>query len=463
MIAPFFADVDTSSGGTVYYRTDTVDGHPAFAATWLNVGYFNQHTAPVDIFQVVLISRGEVALGAFDVEFNYGQLPWETGDGSGGTGGLGGTSARAGLSNGTGNANTYVELPGSGVNGALLDTNPFTGLIYGSHNTTVTGRDVYAIRLGGGPLAPVGSRPAITKVSPTSGSTAGGTSVRLTGSGFTAVRHVYFGVTEAATFHIDSDSQITVTAPAHAAGTVDVRVVTATTNSPITTADQYAYTNGARLLAAVGGGAPAPARRVVARGLTRSAEAFTDFVTAAYQNFLGRVPDGPGLTAWVAALQHGLTDEQLEAGFLAAPEYVQGHGGTAAGWLRGLYRDLLGRDADAAGLAYWADVLGAGAAPAQVAYGLAASPERAARRVTADYQQYLGRIPQAGEVSSWVNALQSGARNEDVVAGFLASEEYFQGHGGNGRDWLLQAYQDVLGRRPADAELGDWFRVLQGW
>ena len=40
----------------------------------------------------------------FDIEFNYDQIQWETGGASGGTSGLGGTSARVGYSAGTGEA-----------------------------------------------------------------------------------------------------------------------------------------------------------------------------------------------------------------------------------------------------------------------------------------------------------------------------------------------------------------------
>ena len=52
----------------------------------------------------------------------------------------------------------------------------------------------------------------------------GGTSIVLTGSGFTGASGVKFGATTA-TFVVDNDSQITATLPAHAAGTVSVTVI----------------------------------------------------------------------------------------------------------------------------------------------------------------------------------------------------------------------------------------------
>ena len=126
IIAPFFADVDTRPTGSseVTYGQGTVDGRDAFGATYENVGYFSQRTDLLNSFQVVLVDRSDVADGAFDFFFNYDQIEWETGDASGGNGGLGGSSARAGFSAGTGDLGTFLELAGSAVNGAFLDGGP---------------------------------------------------------------------------------------------------------------------------------------------------------------------------------------------------------------------------------------------------------------------------------------------------------------------------------------------------
>jgi len=67
--------------------------------------------------------------------------------------------------------------------------------------------------------------PTITSVSPTQGSTIGGTSVTITGTGFSGPATVRFGGT-ATTFTIDSPTQITAVAPAGSAGSVEVPVAT---------------------------------------------------------------------------------------------------------------------------------------------------------------------------------------------------------------------------------------------
>jgi hypothetical protein len=84
--------------------------------------------------------------------------------------------------------------------------------------------------------------PAVTFVGPTGGSTAGGFSVAITGTNFTGATAVYFGTTAATILGV-SATAIAVTAPAHAAGKVDVSVVTPAGKSAIVSADAFTYTS----------------------------------------------------------------------------------------------------------------------------------------------------------------------------------------------------------------------------
>lgn len=149
IIAPFFADVDTRNGGSdvLRYGTGFVGTRPAFGANWLDVGYYNSQADKLNSFQALLIDRTDVGAGDFDIEFNYRQVRWETGSASGGSGGLGGFSARAGWSNGTGDAGTFFELPGSAINGAFLDGGP-NSLVSGSFNSSEAGRYLFQVRNG---------------------------------------------------------------------------------------------------------------------------------------------------------------------------------------------------------------------------------------------------------------------------------------------------------------------------
>jgi hypothetical protein len=119
IIAPYWTDVDTrpEESGIVHYGPGTVGGRPAWAATWDHVTGFGLATNLTNTFQVVIIDRSDLAPGAFDIEFNYDSIQFDTA-----TGGI----ARAGYTNGS---TVSYEVPGSGVSGAFLDSNP-DGLIH---------------------------------------------------------------------------------------------------------------------------------------------------------------------------------------------------------------------------------------------------------------------------------------------------------------------------------------------
>jgi len=86
-----------------------------------------------------------------------------------------------------------------------------------------------------------GPAPSITTIAPTSGPTAGGTTVTVTGTGFTGATKVAFGPVPATSFTVVSDTEITAVAPAQAAGTRAVTVTTSgATNAPAA-GDLFSY------------------------------------------------------------------------------------------------------------------------------------------------------------------------------------------------------------------------------
>jgi hypothetical protein len=210
-------------------------------------------------------------------------------------------------------------------------------------------------------------------------------------------------------------------------------------------------------------GNPAPAHLAeVASALTHSTEYYQNLITATYQKYLGRNPEPAGMAVWVQAKQNGLSDESLEAGFIGSQEYIANHGGSGAGWVEGMYQDLLGRTPGADEVNAWVRNLQNGMAPQQVAYFFAHSAEREGQRITADYETYLGREPENQDiVNAWVNAFESGTSNEDVIAGFVGSAEYYQSHSGTNDGWLDSAFQDILGRPATAADLQVWLPVLE--
>jgi hypothetical protein len=118
-----------------------------------------------------------------------------------------------------------------------------------------------------------------------------------------------------------------------------------------------------------------------------------------------------------------------------------------------LYRDVLGRHAEAQALKDWAAILQAGGTPLQGVQGVWTSPAHRGRQV----DQFSGASLHLGADASgrtfWMNALQDGMSETDVANAFLASDEYLQAH----RDlatYLTGLSVDGLGRSP------DWVEAL---
>lgn len=87
-------------------------------------------------------------------------------------------------------------------------------------------------------LAPV---PSIISVSPSIGSISGGTEVTITGLDVVGASSVKFGSVQASSFRVLSSSTIVATAPAQAAGTVDITITNAGVTSPVVTVAKFTY------------------------------------------------------------------------------------------------------------------------------------------------------------------------------------------------------------------------------
>ncbi|MCC6387291.1 MAG: hypothetical protein IT302_07920 [Dehalococcoidia bacterium] len=146
IIAPFFTDIDTRQQGSrvVTYGSGTVDGRRAFAVNWLGVGAYNSSIESLDSFQLVLIDRGNISAGDFDIEFNYDKLQFDSGDYNPNA------CARVGYSVA---GSAWFEMTGSGTCGQFLDDRS-SALVNGSRNSSQTGRYVIQVRSGLANTAP---------------------------------------------------------------------------------------------------------------------------------------------------------------------------------------------------------------------------------------------------------------------------------------------------------------------
>ncbi len=105
--------------------------------------------------------------------------------------------------------------------------------------TTPKGTDSFG---NGGDLFTYGPAPVVNALSPSTGPTAGGTRVVIDGTNLAGATAVDFGST-AATIKSDSASEIVATAPAHAAGQVDVTVTTSAGTTDAGYYDIFTYSD----------------------------------------------------------------------------------------------------------------------------------------------------------------------------------------------------------------------------
>jgi uncharacterized repeat protein (TIGR01451 family) len=166
-------------------------------------------------------------------------------------------------------------------------------------------------------------------------------------------------------------------------------------------------------------------RLEVARGFWESAEHRGLQVDGLYAAFLHRAADTGGRAFWVAALQAGVSETDVALAILMTPEYRGTHPAAAA-FTEGVYRDVLGRDADPTGLEAGQVLALFPGGPAVVAQAVLTSAEARRRLVDSYYADFLGRNADAVGETVWLQALQGGRASADAVAeGFLAADEFF--------------------------------------
>jgi hypothetical protein len=178
------------------------------------------------------------------------------------------------------------------------------------------------------------------------------------------------------------------------------------------------------------------------------------FVAALYRTVLGRAADEAGLHSWVHFLEAGGTRLQVAQGFWSSPEH------------RGLqvdhfYATYLHRAADAAGRAHWVRALQGGVSEADVARGFLTSEEYRGVHASATaylfglYADVLGRAPDPDGLDRWQAAARAGLSREQLAEDFLTSREA-------GQQLLGRYYADFLGRSGDAAGVGRWMEKVQG-
>lgn len=144
----------------------------------------------------------------------------------------------------------------------------------------------------------------------------------------------------------------------------------------------------------------------VATGFSLSTEEASSRVpvVALYLSSFGRLPDTEGLQYWTQALQNGTPLEAIQQAFLQSPEFATMAAGSATAFLTAAYENALGRPADADGLQFWTQQLAAGTSRTEVLAAFANSPEGqphalAKAQLSLAYQGVSGTSPSLAELN----------------------------------------------------------------
>jgi hypothetical protein len=187
-------------------------------------------------------------------------------------------------------------------------------------------------------------------------------------------------------------------------------------------------------------------RTQVAEVIETSPEGRMHAVNNLFQTLLGRPADPTGLDLSVRFLNSGGSLFQLEATIAGSPEYLQRAGGTNDTFLTAVYQDALGRPVDSVGQSLGSQALNTGTSRTALADTVFASQEGLQQFVQNQYSQFLNRSADPVGLNASTTALQlgvqqstnpttggqgqqnqpasTGASTDDVIAVILGSDEF---------------------------------------
>ena len=129
-----------------------------------------------------------------------------------------------------------------------------------------------------------------------------------------------------------------------------------------------------------------------------------------YRSTFGRSPDSEGRAYWIGRLTaeggDALTYEEIGTYFFGSAEYYRRSGATDAGFVSNLYRDLLQRKADEAGVEYWLDVLDRRSTEDVVTWFYRSDESRRGRAATL-HLLATGRDPSSAQIADGAELLQT--------------------------------------------------------
>ncbi len=230
------------SGAVVQFGGTTASSVTVHSPTWISVTAPASAASTQDI--TVTTSIGTSPTSSVD-QFTYLPIPTVTSVNPSAGGTSGGASV---IINGTNFVNGAIVKFGGTVSVGVVVNSP-TMITATAPARTAGICDITVTTPGG--TSSVGtadqftyvSLPVISSVSPSTGSSGGGTTVNIIGSNFITGATVKFGTVAGTGVIVNSSTSITVIAPAGSVGTDDVTVTTVAGTSAVNSNDKFTYTN----------------------------------------------------------------------------------------------------------------------------------------------------------------------------------------------------------------------------
>lgn len=166
-------------------------------------------------------------------------------------------------------------------------------------------------------------------------------------------------------------------------------------------------------------------RLAFARRMGTSPEWVDRQISELYRLALGRDPDPAGLVHWRERIVAGDPLAAVAAHVYGSDEARARAGGTDEALVRALYRGLLHREAEAAGVRFWVAHMAAGAPAHVVAAELHGSLESRRDRVRRLYRSILDREPDTAGLAHWAGALVM-VGDLRLSATLVASDELYR-------------------------------------
>jgi hypothetical protein len=154
-----------------------------------------------------------------------------------------------------------------------------------------------------------------------------------------------------------------------------------------------------------------------------------------YTAYFKRLPDYQGLIYWFGRMYPdsgtGLNLSQVSEYFVQSSEFIATYGQlNNTGFITRVYQNVLGRDPEPEGYAYWMGRLASGMPRGEVMLGFSESTENKqatanSQLVTIVYVGVLRRVPNGIEHAQWLQDIQAGRASVlNLIDSLLQSSEY---------------------------------------